>query len=178
MGVAKVSVGFVKAPKPHLFTAKGAKDSVSPWLAKDNGTTVETWDTNLSGWTQASSQDVIERFPLRIFSQDEISMVAERPEALLARVDESIGKAEWQSRWNENENLFLTLVTRIRALRSRLTDKDRLKGQLEDLTKQLAVFGKPEHEKIRKDYQKVTRQAREIAAFLKRSTTFPERLMN
>ena len=157
--------GLRESTKATLVYRKGGERFRLTWLAKDNGTTVETWDTNLSGWTQASSQDVIERFPLRIFSQDEISMVAERPEALLARVDESIGKAEWQSRWNENENLFLTLVTRIRALRSRLTDKDRLKGQLEDLTKQMAVFGKPEHEKIRKDYQKVTRQAREIAAF-------------
>jgi AAA domain/AAA domain, putative AbiEii toxin, Type IV TA system len=149
-----------------LIYRKGSDRYRLTWLASDRGTTVETWDENLEDWMSASSQDVVERFPLRIFSQDEIGLIAERPEALLARVDEGIAKADWQARWNETENRFLTILATIRSLRSRLAEKDRLTGQLEDLVKQLATFEKSEHAKVRKDYQKVTRQEREMNALL------------
>ncbi len=133
-------------------------------MATDRGTIVQTWDESLSDWKPTSSQDVVARFPLRIFSQDEIGLIAERPEALLARVDESIAKADWQAKWNEAENRFVSFVTKIRSLRSRLAEKDRLSGQLEDLIKQLATFEKSEHAKIRKDFQRISRQDREMNA--------------
>lgn len=147
-----------------LIYRKGGDRFRLTWLATDRGTTVETWDEDFDEWMSASSQDVVGRFPLRIFSQDEIGLIAERPEALLARVDESIAKADWQARWNETENRFLTVLATIRSLRSRLAEKDRLTGQLEDLVKQLATFEKSEHAKVRKDYQKVTKQEREMNA--------------
>ena len=147
-----------------LIYHKGGSRFRLTWLASDRGTTVEEWDDCQDEWMPSSSQDVVERFPLRTFSQDEIGLIAERPEALLARVDESIAKADWQARWNETENRFFSLVTRIRALRSRLAEKDRLTGQLQDLIKQLAAFEKSEHAKVRKDYQRVNRQEREIYA--------------
>ncbi len=156
--------GLRDATQAVLIYRKGGERFRLTWLASDRGTNVETWDEFLSDWEPASSQDVVSRFPLRIFSQDEIGLIAERPEALLARVDESIAKADWQSKWNSAENRFVSIVTKIRSLRSRLAEKDRLTGQLEDLIKQLATFEKSEHAKIRKDFQTISRQDREMDA--------------
>ncbi len=163
-GRSQDSGGLRDNTQAVLTYRKGGDRFRLTWQATDRGTTVEEWDELLDEWMPASSQDVVGRFPLRIFSQDEIGLIAERPEALLARVDESIAKADWQARWNEVENRFVSLVTKIRSLRSRLAEKDRLTGQLQDLVKQLSAFEKSEHAKVRKDYQRASRQEREMNA--------------
>jgi ABC-type cobalamin/Fe3+-siderophores transport system ATPase subunit len=150
----------------ELVIHKGEQRFLLRWQQADRGVTVSEWDATAESWKPASSQDVVTRFPVRLFSQEEIGVIAERPEALLRRVDESIGKAEWEARQRAVENQFIELVGRMRSLRARLADKDRLVGQREDLTKQLAAFEKSEHSKIRQSFQKRSRQQREIDALL------------
>ncbi len=136
------------------------------WRQVDRGVIVSEWDAASQAWKPANSQDVVERFPVRLFSQDEIGVIAERPEALLRRVDESIPKAEWKARHTGVENQFVELLNKVRSLHTRLAEKDRLIGQRDDLTKQLAAFEKSEHAKIRQAFQKASRQKREAAALL------------
>jgi energy-coupling factor transporter ATP-binding protein EcfA2 len=150
----------------ELVIRKSGQRFMLQWQQSDRGVTVSEWDEDTRSWNPASSQDVVERFPVRLFSQDEIAMIAERPEALLRRVDESITKAEWRARNTAVENQFVELLGKIRSLRTRLAEKDRLVGQRDDLIKQLAAFEKSEHAKIRQTFQKASRQKREAAALL------------
>lgn len=148
--------------KISIVYRKGESRFRLTWPNGRDGTKVETIPVGGGDWETAESQDVIARFPLQIFSQDEIGLIAERPEALLARVDESIAKADWQADWNETENRFMLLVAEIRLLKSQLSEKDRLTGELEDLVRQLATFGQSEHASVRKDFQKYNRQESEL----------------
>jgi energy-coupling factor transporter ATP-binding protein EcfA2 len=128
------------------------------WLQQDGGTTVESYDPANNAWTPASSQDVTNRFPLALFSQDEIGMMAENPSALLQRVDEAIGKADWDSKWEQGLSVFLGNLAQIRSLRSRLAEKERLKGELEDIIKKLVVLENSAHAAVFKKTRSVRRQ--------------------
>lgn len=150
----------------EVVIRKGEQRFLLQWKQADRGVIVSEWDAASQGWKPAGSQDVVERFPVRLFSQDEIGVIAERPEALLRRVDESISKAEWKARHTGIENQFVELSNKVRSLHTRLAEKDRLIGQRDDLTKQLAAFEKSEHAKIRQAFQKASRQKREAAALL------------
>ncbi|MDD3179563.1 MAG: AAA family ATPase [Opitutaceae bacterium] len=145
---------------------KGEQRFLLQWRQEGRAVAVSEWDAAAQGWKLASSQDVVDRFPLRLFSQDEIGVIAERPEALLRRVDESIAKADWNARYTAGENQFLELLSKVRSLSTRLAEKDRLVGQCDDLAKQLAAFEKSEHAKIRQAFQKASRQKREATAML------------
>lgn len=150
--------GLLAESKAVLVYRKAGDRFRLTWLQSDGGTAVESFDATTGGWMQASSQDVVTRFPLGIFSQDEIGLIAENPEALMQRIDEAIGKVDWDARWENELNTFLSLLGKIRSQRSRLAEKDRLKGELEDAMKKLAVLENSEHAAIFKVARKVRRQ--------------------
>lgn len=150
--------GLLAESKAMLVYRKAGERFRLTWLQSDGGTTVESFDATTGGWIPASSQDVVTRFPLGIFSQDEIGLIAESPGALMQRIDEAIGKVEWDARWENELNTFLSLLGKIRSQRSRLAEKDRLKGELEDVMKNLAVLENSEHAAIFKAARKVRRQ--------------------
>lgn len=158
--------GLREGTVAEVVIRKGDDRFLLQWRQADRGVVVSEWDAATQAWKPANSQDVVERFPVQLFSQDEIGVIAERPEALLRRVDESIAKAEWKARHTAVENQLVELLGKVRSLRTRLAEKDRLIGQREDLAKQLAAFEKSEHAKIRQAFQKVSRQKREAAALL------------
>jgi len=134
------------------------------WLQRDGGTTVESYDAAHDSWSPASSQDVMSRFPVGIFSQDEIGVMAENPSALLQRVDEAIGKPDWDARWEQEMGAFLGKLATIRSQQSRLAEKDRLKGELEDVIKKLALLESPEHAEVFKKTRMVRRQQSQMDA--------------
>ena len=151
--------GLLAGTKAVLVYRKAGERFRLNWLQSDHGTSVESYDAVTHQWVPASSQDVLSRFPLGIFSQDEIGLIAENPGALLHRVDETIGKKDWDARWENEVNTFLALLGKIRSQRSRLAEKERLKGELDDVVKKLAVLERSEHATLFKAARKVRRQS-------------------
>lgn len=156
--------GLLADTKAALVYRKAGDRFRLTWLQSDGGTTVENFDNITGGWVPASSQDVVSRFPLGIFGQDEIGLISENPGALMQRVDEAIGKVDWDARWESELNTFLALLGKIRSQRSRLAEKERLKGELEDVIKKLAVLENSEHAAIFKAARKVRRQKDQIGS--------------
>jgi energy-coupling factor transporter ATP-binding protein EcfA2 len=147
-----------------MIYRKGNERFRLTWLQRDGGTTVESYDAAEDSWSPASSQDVMSRFPIGIFSQDEIGVMAENPSALLQRVDEAIGKPDWDARWEQEMSTFLGKLATIRSQRSRLAEKDRLKGELEDIIKKLALLESPEHAEVFKKARRGRRQQSQMDA--------------
>lgn len=147
-----------------MIYRKGNERHRLTWLRRDGGTTVETYDATTDAWNPASSQDVMNRFPVRIFSQDEIGMMAESTSALLQHVDEAIGRPDWEARWAQELSVFLGKLASIRSQRTRLAEKDRLKGELEDVIKKLALLESPEHAEVFKKYRRASRQQAQMDA--------------
>ncbi len=124
---------------------------------------VQTWDSATQSWKTATSQTVADRFPVRIFSQGQIAVLAgEKSEALLVIINQAVNYTEWKSRWDEEERAFLTLRTRIRELEGKLQNRDRVIGSLDDVRRKLARFEEAEHAKVLKEFQTRSRQAKEL----------------
>jgi len=110
--------------------------------------------------------DVLRRFPARIFSQKQVFNMASKPQALMAVIDEAIDRASWNLRWKEEESRFLTLRAKMRELENALKDEGRLKGELDDLKRRLAVYESSGHAEILRDYQLRVRQEQAVNQWL------------
>jgi len=108
-------------------------------------------------WREADG-DVRQRFPVRIYSQKQIFELAEEPEALLSIVDDTpdVGYSSWEEEWLREEARFLALRARARQLEAELAAESRVRGELDDVRRKLAVFEQAGHDvddNLRRLYQ-------------------------
>ncbi|GBE48765.1 chromosome partition protein Smc [bacterium BMS3Bbin12] len=144
--------------------------SVSLIVRKDGGQFRVGWDKagalpvieeeTEDGQWQAVPGEVDSRFPVRIFSQKQVYALTENSGALLTMIDESreVDGHQWAGRWSELRATFLRLRGEIRELEARLGDQERLKGELEDLKRQIAIFESGDNRELLRSYQKLRRQ--------------------
>lgn len=131
------------------------------WKA-DKSVTVEEERTD-GTWTRASSQEVRERLPVRIFSQGQILELAGRnSHALMEIIDQAIGAPALTARAADEKARFLTLRSKAREFGQKLAGRDRVRGQLDDVKHKLAKFEETQHASVLKEHQKRARQLREI----------------
>jgi hypothetical protein len=123
--------------------------------------------------------DVTQRFPVRIFSQKQIFQLAKTPLALLGIVDDSpaVNHRKWEDRIGALANEYMTLKARIRQLSSEAAEESRLKGELDDVTRRLAVFEGSGHTDVLSQYQSSTRAQATVAAWRDSWATAGERLL-
>lgn len=108
-----------------------------------------------------------ENFPVRLYSQKQIFHMAGKPLALLGVVDQApeVGYKEWENRWREETNRFLSLRAKARELESGLADGARLEGELDDVSRRLAVFEEASHAETLKSFQRRQRQKQRVDAW-------------
>jgi len=147
-----------------MIYRKGKERFRLTWLRRDGGTTVEVYDATADSWSPASSQDVTNRFPFAIFSQDEIGLMAESSSALLRHIDEAVGRPDWDARWEQELSVFLGKLASIRSQHTRLAEKDRLNGELEDVINKLLLLESPEHAEVFKKHRRASRQQSQMDA--------------
>jgi energy-coupling factor transporter ATP-binding protein EcfA2 len=159
-----------------MYRHQGARYRVT-WRGNGSGHGVEVWEDMIDDWIPAESQEVKERFPLRIFSQGQIAALAgERSEALLGIVNQAVGYTEWKARWDDKEREFFSHRNRIRELEGKLLARDRIVGQLDDVRRKLARFEEAEHAKVLKAFQSRRRQAKELHQQAEDARGFAERI--
>ena len=117
-------------------------------------------------WRRAEG-DIRQRFPVRIYSQKQIFQLAKTPLALLRVVDEApeVDRHSWAERWNEEEGRFLSLRAKAREIEAGLAEESRLRGELDDVKRKLAIFEQAGHADVLKAFQKRSRQQREVEAW-------------
>ncbi|MFV1975077.1 MAG: TrlF family AAA-like ATPase [Candidatus Scalindua sp.] len=110
-------------------------------------------------WREAPG-NIVQRFPVRIYSQKQIFELAKRPKALLKIVDDApqVEFREWQEHWNELQTKYLSLHAQRREIETGFEDEPRIKGELEDVRRNLLVFEKSKHTEVLKKYQQCRRQ--------------------
>lgn len=133
------------------------------WAQTESGVAVE--EETPSGWKASASQAITaERFPLRLFSQGQISSLAsERSHALLGLIDQAIGAASYKAAIEEEQRRYLALCANERELVGKLGSRGALIVQLEDVRRKLERFEKERHADVLRAYQRKTRQEREVA---------------
>jgi hypothetical protein len=113
-------------------------------------------------WIRASSQEVRDRLPARLFSQGQILELAGRnSQALMEIIDEAVGASVLSARAADEKAHFLSLCAKSRELGQKLAGLDRVRGQLDDVRQELAKFEDTQHASILKEHQKRSRQLRE-----------------
>lgn len=117
-------------------------------------------------WLRAEG-DIRQRFPVRIYSQKQIFQLAKTPLALLGVVDEApeVDHHSWAERWKEEEGRFLSLRAKAREIEAGLAEEPRLRGELDDVKRKLAIFEQAGHADVLKAFQKRSRQQREVEAW-------------
>lgn len=116
------------------------------------------------GVLTASTGDIQQRFPVRIYSQKQIYELSKKPQALLQIVNDSadINHREWIERRNELQTRFLSLRAQSREIEVGLSEETRIKGELEDVLRKLIVFEQAGHADVLKNYQRRLRQLHAI----------------
>ncbi len=114
-------------------------------------------------WRRAEG-DVQQRFPVRMYSQKQVFHLAKTPLALLRIVDDApeVDRRSWSARWKEEEGRFLSLRVKAREIEAGLAEEPRLKGELDDVKRKLAIFERAGHADVLREFQKRSRQQRAV----------------
>ena len=114
-------------------------------------------------WSRAEG-DVLQRFPIRMYSQKQIFHLAKTPKALLMIVDDApeVDRRSWSGRWRQEESRFLSLRLKVRAIDAELPEETRMRGELDDVMRKLAIFEEAGHADVLRSFQHRRRQQRAI----------------
>jgi hypothetical protein len=120
-------------------------------------------ETEEGSWKEVPG-DIRQRFPIRVYSQKQVFELAGGPEALLKIIDESpeVDRAAWETAWREEQSRFLALRAKAREIEAGLAEESRVKGQLDDVKRKLAIFESAGHSAVLQNYQRRKRQERAI----------------
>lgn len=132
------------------------------WKQSSKGATVEE---QIDGqWQPSSSQTVTaDRFPVRIFSQGQIGALAgESQVALLSLIDEAAGSQSAHDALERAKRQFLATRAKIRELDAKLKDRETIQVRIDDVRRKIASFEGKQHADILKEYQRRSRQNREV----------------
>jgi hypothetical protein len=132
------------------------------WSASGNVEPIEVQDED--GVWKPDSGDVVQRFPVRIYSQKQIFELAKAPLALLRIVDDAseVDRRSWSENWKAEEARFLSLRAKAREIQTGLAEESRLRGELEDVKRKLAIFEETGHAEVLKEFQKRSDQRKVI----------------
>lgn len=144
-----------------IYRKNGVRYRVQ-WKQQGDVQPIESEDEH-GNW-KAEEGDIIQRFPVRIYSQKQIFEMAKTPLALLKIVDDApeVNRRSWSEEWKAEETRFLSLRAKAREIETGLMDEARIRGELKDVKNKLAVFEQAGHAHILKEYQKRLRQQRVV----------------
>ena len=113
-----------------------------------------------SGWEETEAGNILERFPLSIFSQKQINELASNPKGLLELIDRSpqVDRSEWQGRWELTKSQFLQWREKHREIRHQLTQESDINTKLKDVDNDLKQYAEKGHGDILDKYQSSKQQ--------------------
>ncbi|MBD5804709.1 hypothetical protein AZOA_41540 [Azoarcus sp. Aa7] len=148
------------------------------WRQDGQGHVVEEWDDTAAAFKPSSSQAISEqRFPIRLFSQGQIAALAgDSQQALLKVIDDAAGTGTQQAVFDEAKQAFFATRAQMRELDGKLRARDALGLSLQDVQRKLARFEGADHAAVLKNYQRTSRQSREVERQFESATDLATRL--
>lgn len=150
------------------------------WRQDGQGDVVEEWDTVTQSFKPSASQAITEqRFPVRLFSQGQIAALAgDSQQALLKVIDDAAGTRMQQEAFDEAKRAFLATRAQMRELDGKLQGRESLSLSLQDVQRKLARFEGADHAVVLKNYQRTSRQSRELERQFESTAELAARLKN
>lgn len=134
------------------------------WRQDGQGHAVEELDTATNSFQASTGQAITtQRFPVRLFSQGQIAALAgDSQQALLKVIDDAASTQSQQTAFDEAKRAFLAARAQIRELDGKLQGRETLTLALQDVQRKLARFEGADHAAVLKNYQRTSRQSREL----------------
>lgn len=134
------------------------------WRQDGQGHAVEELDTATNSFKPSAGQAITtQRFPIRLFSQGQIAALAgDSQQALLKVIDDAANTQSQQAAFGEAKRAFLAARAQIRELDGKLQGREALTLALQDVQRKLARFEGADHAAVLKNYQRTSRQSREL----------------
>ncbi len=134
------------------------------WRQDGQGHAVEELDTATNSFKASTVQTITtQRFPVRLFSQGQIAALAgDSQQALLKVIDDAADTQSQQASFDEAKRAFLAARAQIRELDGKLQGRETLTLALQDVQRKLARFEGADHAAVLKNYQRTSRQSREL----------------
>ncbi len=135
------------------------------WSSNDNNYKIE--EVNASGAWIDSPCDILQRFPIRIYSQKQIFELAKEPQALLKVINDAPGVnfRELKREFDEMVTKFLSFRAQEREVLAGLQEESTLIGQLKDIKRKLQLFENAENANIFTTYQRRQNQLRALESW-------------
>jgi hypothetical protein len=134
------------------------------WRQDGQGHAVEELDTATNGFKPSAGQAITtQRFPIRLFSQGQIAALAgDSHQPLLKVIDDAADTQSQQAALDEAKRAFLAARAQMRELDGKLQRRETLTLALQDVQRKLARFEGADHTAVLKNYQRTSRQSREL----------------
>lgn len=134
------------------------------WRQDGQGHAVEEWNATMGSFMPSASQAITtQRFPVRLFSQGQIAALAgDSQQALLKVIDDAANTQSQQAAFEEAKRAFLAARAQMRELDGKLQGSEALTLALQDVQRKLARFEGADHALVLKNYQRTSRQSREL----------------
>ncbi|MBI5271426.1 MAG: chromosome segregation protein SMC [Burkholderiales bacterium] len=148
------------------------------WRQDGQGHAVEELDTATDSFKPSAGQAITtQRFPVRLFSQGQIAALAgDSQQALLKVIDDAANTQSQQAVFDEAKRAFLAARAQIRDLDGKLQGRETLTLALQDVQRKLARFEGADHAAVLKNYQRTSRQSRELERQFEGSAELATRL--
>ncbi|MDE0314670.1 MAG: ABC transporter [Candidatus Poribacteria bacterium] len=120
----------------------------------------EKYDGNWS----ACEGEIKSLFPVRIYSQKQIYELAKKPSALIEIIDEVpvVDAVRLKTENNDLVNRYKQIESKQRELNDKIAEESRLRGELNDLARQIEYIEKSGHKEVMQKYRLRQQQLNEI----------------
>ena len=152
---------LIEDSKISLTYHKGAVRYRLSWVHEAAGPSLE--EEKNGNWIDCPGE-IRSLFPARIYSQKHIFELARDPSALIDIIDEApkVNSVTIKERHNELVNRYKQIDSKQRELNEKITQENRLRGELNDLTRQIEQIEKSGHEAVLQNYSKREQQLNEF----------------
>ena len=152
---------LIEDSKISLIYRKGEVRYRLNWSARADCPSLEEQRDN--NWVPCPGE-ITSLFSVHIYSQKQIFELAKDPRALIRVIDDApeVGFKALQSRYAELINQYKQIEGRQRDLNEKIAQENRLRGEFNDLTRQIEQIEKSGHKEVLQNYRKRRQQLNEL----------------
>lgn len=152
---------LIEDSKISLTYRKGAVRYRLSWAHETASPSLE--EEKDGNWI-ACQGEIRSLFPAYIYSQKQVFELAKNPRALIDIIDEApqVDSVTIKARHTELVNRYKQIEGKQQALNEKITQENRLRGELNDLTRQIEQIEKSGHQVVLQNYSKRQQQLNEF----------------
>ncbi len=146
-----------------LYYRKGDTRYRLNWSENSDTPSLEELDEEAGKWYQKEGE-IVSLFPVAIYSQKQIFELASNPQGLLGIIDRvpEVGHKQYVNAFRDCSNSCKQIYQQKAELSQKISEENQLKGQLNDLARQIKQVEQAGHQNLLRKYRLRQQQLREV----------------